>query len=97
MLPLFSIINAICVEDLRFDEALFPKGEVDPKVKERVLNEILSPEFDESKPESLLPRMAFKYRRWKANEWKHDLCYKESRLSAFWSGVWNHLLKPSSI
>ena len=67
------------------------------KLKERVLNEILSPEFSGDTPSSLIPRLAFKYRRWKANGWKHKLCYRESMWSAFWSGVWNHLLKPASI
>ena len=97
MLPLFNLFNAICVEDLGFDVGLFPKAEVDTHLKERVLNEILSPEFNEPQPLRLLPRVAFKYRRWKSNGWKHDLCYRESRWSAFWSGVWNHLLKPRSI
>ena len=32
-----------------------------------------------------------------ASAWKHRLCYRESLWSAFWSGVWNHLLKPRSI
>lgn len=72
-------------------------SEVDRGLKERVLDEILSPEFGGETPSALIPRIAFKYRRWRANEWKHRLCYKESMWSAFWSGVWNHLLKPSSI
>lgn len=97
MSPLFNLFNSICVEDLGFDETLFPNGEVDARLKERVLNEILSPEFNEIQPVGLLPRVVFKYRRWKANGWKHTLCYKESRWSAFCSGVWNHLLKPKSI
>lgn len=97
ILPLFNLFNAICVEDLGFEAELFPKYEVDAQLKERVLNEILSPEFNEVQPAGLLPRVVFKYRRWKANGWKHDLCYKESRWSAFWSGVWNHILKPASI
>ena len=66
-------------------------------VKGRVLKEILSPEFGEDLPKSLIPRLVFKYRRWKGSAWKHELCYKESMWSAFWSGVWNHILKPSSI
>ena len=97
MSPLFNLFNSICIEDLGFDETLFPKGEVDAQLKERVLNEILSPEFNEIQPVGLLPRVVFKYRRWKANGWKHTLCYRESRWSAFCSGVWNHLLKPKSI
>lgn len=97
MTPLFQIINAICIEDLGFEASMFPKGEVDAKMKVRVLNEILFPEFIEEQPAGFIPRILFKYRRWQANGWKHKLCYKESRCSAFWSGVWNHLLKPSSI
>lgn len=97
MNPFFQIINAICIEDLGFEASLFPKGEVDARLKDRVLNEILSPEFNEIQPAGLLPRVVFKYRRRKANGWKHTLCYKESRWSAFCSGVWNHLLKPKSI
>lgn len=97
MTPIFNIFNAICIEDLGFNSSLFPKAEVDLEIKQRVLNEILNPEFNEVQPSGFLPRLAFKYRRWKANGWKHQLCYKESRWSAFWSGVWNHILKPASI
>ena len=67
------------------------------QLKERVLSEILSPEFSEKAPKNVLWRIPFKYRRWKANEWKHRLCYNESMHSAFWSGVKSHLLKPNSI
>lgn len=97
MTPLYNLFNAICVEDLGFNKDLFPGYEEDPELKERVLNEILNPEFQEKQPAGLFPRVAFKMRRWKANGWKHELCYKESMWSAFWSGVWGHILKPKSI
>ena len=102
MRQLFDIFNAMCVEDLGFFFNDNPNGNKeretkDEGLKERVLNEILFPEFSEKEPKGLLPRVSFKYRRWKANGWKHELCYKESMWSAFWSGVWNHLLKPASI
>ena len=32
-------------------------------LKERVLNEVLSPEFTDETPSSLLPRLAFKYKQ----------------------------------
>lgn len=98
----FDVLNAICVEDLGFafgglkDYGLQLTG-VDKELKERVLGDILEPEFNEEQPKRLLPRVWFRYRRWQANGWKQRLCYNESRWSAFWSGVWNHLLKPSSI
>lgn len=93
----FAIVNAICVDDLGFDSALFPSARFDDALKSRVSNEILSPEFAAEMPSSLIPRLVFKYHRWRANEWKHKLCFKESMWSAFWSGVGNHLLKPLSI
>ena len=97
MHQMFNIINAICVGDLGFDVAYFPTVQFEPKLKDRVLNEILAPKYSASVPKNIFSRVAFKLRRWRDNEWKHQLCYKDSMWSAFWSGVWNHLLKPSSI
>ncbi len=97
MHQMFNIINAICVGDLGFDVAYFPTVQFEPKLKDRVLNEILVPKYSASVPNNIFSRVAFKLRRWRDNEWKHQLCYKDSMWSAFWSGVWNHLLKPSSI
>lgn len=97
MMQFYMILNAICVEDLGFDRRLFPIGNSDAALKGRVLDDILSPEFTGESPQNVFRRSLFKYRRWRANAWKHRLCYKESMWSAFWSGVWNHLLKPSSI
>ena len=94
---LFDIFNAICVEDLGFDTMIFPRIQFSPLLKDRVVNEMLSPEFGEQLPKKLIPRVIFKFRRWTGNAWKHELCYKESMWSAFRSGVKNHLLKPSSI
>lgn len=97
MSPVFNIFNAICVEDLGFEAVFFPQVQFNPFLKERVLNDILSPEFKGEEPDKVIPRILFKYRRWIANGWKNDLCFKESMLSAFWSGVKGHLLKPASI
>lgn len=97
MHKMFNIINAICVEDLGFELEHFPPIQFDPNLKDKVLKEILEPEYGSSVPKGFLSRIVFKIRRWKANGWKHKLCYNDSMWSAFWSGVWNHLLKPSSI
>ena len=97
MKNMFNIINAICVGDFGFPVKMFPAVQFDPNLKEKVMAEILSPEYSVELPKGLFRRIVFKLRRWKANAWKHELCYKESMWSAFWSGVWNHLLKPSSI
>lgn len=97
MKPAFNIFNAICVEDLGFEARLFPEIQPNPSMKDAVLNEIISPAFSKTLPEGLVGRVIYKTRRWRGNAWKHKLCYKDSMWSAFWSGVWNHLLKPSSI
>ena len=97
MRKLYDVFNAICVEDLGFEVTIFPRVQFLPSLKERVLNEILNPEFNEEKPKGIISRVCFKYRRWKANGWKQELCYKGSRWSAFWSATWNHILKPNSI
>lgn len=97
MKPAFEIFNAICVEDLGFDSGIFPHVQCGQSLKDKVMREILSPEFGVELPQEFYRRVLFKLRRWRGSIWKHELCYSESRWSAFWSGVWNHLLKPSSI
>ena len=95
----FRCVKAICVEDLGFDAAAFPSISADPHLKARVLADTFSPEFSEKAPEGkgFFRRVAFKYRRWKANAWKQDLCYGDNRLWSFLVSVWSHLLKPSMI
>lgn len=97
MKKLYDVFNAICVGDLGFDVNQFTKVQFDPTIKDKVLNDILSPAIPNEKPKNVFFRMAWKWHRWKANEWKHNLVYKESMWSSFWNGVWNHLLKPASI
>lgn len=93
----YNYLNTICVYDLGFESAMFKQEQVNTFQKERVLNEILSPAIPNIKPNRIIPRVIWKFKRWKANEWKHNLCYEESMWSSFWKGVWNHLLKPASI
>lgn len=97
MTRLFNIFNAICVEDLGFEVSIFPQVQFEPFLKDRVLNDILSPEFKEQEEGNNIKRYLLKYRRWQANKWKHELSFNDSRWSAFWTGVWGHLLKPKSI
>lgn len=97
MKDFFDCINAICVEDLGFQPSIFPYVQFNPSLKEKVLADIFAPKYAREEPKYLIPRLFFKYRRWEGNSWKHELCYNESMCSAFWSGVWNHLMKPSSI
>ena len=91
-----NCINAICVEDLGFSASIFPSVQFLPSLKEKVLNDILDPEFTIDEPSGLIRKWVHKYRRWKGNRWKQELCYKESAWSAFWSGMMVHLVKPKS-
>lgn len=97
MKDFFDCINVICVDDLGFDKEIFPYVELIPPVKERVLNDILSPEFSTPAPKNLLPRLVFRYKRWQSNAWKQRLCFSESRWKLFWKGLWSKMLKPASL
>lgn len=97
MKEFYNCINAISVEDLGFKASIFNGVQFNPALKDRVIEDILDPKFPREEPKNLVKRLVFKCRRWKGNAWKHELCYKESLMSGFWSGIKNHLLKPASI
>ena len=96
MKDFYNCINAICVEDLGFSSELYPCIQYSPFLKDKVLFDILSPKYSIEEPDSLFPRLIYKYRRWYGNGWKQELCYEESRLSGFISNLWAHALKPNS-
>lgn len=97
MMDFFNIINAICVEDLGFSACIFPSVQFLPSLKDRVLADILSPEFSGETPKNFFKRAIFKFRRWQANAWKQEMCYGDNRCKSLIEGVWSHLLKPASI
>jgi len=94
----FHCMNAILVEDLGFEPALFPSAEAsDLAFKERIREGILAQNVIKKEPAHFLPRVLFRFRRWKDNNWKRRLCFPDSVWSIFWIGVKGHLLKPESI
>ena len=97
MKDFFNLVNAICIEDLGFAADLFPSVQFLPSLKERVLQDILEPEFVTEEPKGFISRMIYKYKRWQGNAWKQKLCYEESRWEMFWTGIWAKILKPASI
>ena len=99
MTSFFNILNAICVEELGFQASIFPSVQFMPYVKDRVLKEILEPEFDWQKAhdKNVIKRILFKYRRWKGGAWKRKLCFGEGPIESFAWSVRSHLLKPASI
>lgn len=96
MKDFFNCRNAICVENLGSPVQIFPQVQFDPVLKERVLNDILDPAFTAKAPKGFVRRLLFKYRRWKRNGWKQELCYNESRASYLGSGICAKFRKPSS-
>lgn len=97
MKDFFNCINAICVDDLGFEQEEFPYIQFNPFLKDKILSDIMEPAFEMTSPKRLVPRLIYKYRRWQGNAWKQELCYKDSRCSSFFYGLKAHLLKPSSI
>ena len=91
MTDFFNCINAICVENLGFEARIFKGVQFNPSLKDKVLADILSSDY---KVEAGIKNML---KRWRANRWKHELCYKENVWKAFGYGVWSHLIKPKTI
>lgn len=89
-----NCLNAICIEDLGFDAAVFKGVQFNPSLKENVFSDILEPAFTAETPKRLIPRTIFKYKRWTGNGWKHELCYGTSRWDGFWALLRSHLMKP---
>ena len=91
MMNFFNCLNAICIDDLGFSPCIFHGVQFNPGLKDKVLNDILAPEY------SVEYRIANMLKRWKGNRWKHKLCYKESLWSTLWSGAWSYLIKPKAV
>ena len=90
-----AVLNAICVRYLGFDASLFPALDVDEKLVARSMNDILSPEFQKEHHKKTLVEILYRFRRWNANRWKHDMVYRESAWQSLRTQVWSHVLKPS--
>ena len=94
MKDFYCCLNAICVKDLGFPVNMFPSVQFEPRLKERVLEDILDPTFTAESPKGVVRRLLYKYRRWQGNAWKQEMCYEESRWSAFWYGIWAKVRRP---
>ena len=90
-----AVLNAICVRYLGFDASLFPDLEADERLVERSLNDMLSPEFQKERHKNAFSEIVYRFRRWNANRWKHDMVYRESAWQSLCMQVWSHVLKPS--
>lgn len=94
----FNQINAICIDTLGFSEDIFPRIERNPYWEQRILKDILHPEFEEKKPNGgLLAILRFKTKRWWSNRWKHQLVYNDSLTMTFATLAWSHLKRFKTI
>lgn len=92
-----SCQNALCVDYLGFPSEAFPEFERNKELETRVLNDILSPEFNKKAPKGFIKGLLFKYERWRANIWKHKITFPESLTETLLTQIFAHLLKPSSL
>ena len=88
-------LAAIGVECFGMDPALFHEIEEDKALVQRVLGDILEPEFKESEKGDLLSALWVKSRRWWKNRWKHRICYSDSLVSSFLWSLHAKFLKPA--
>ena len=94
----FQQINAICVDYLGFSKSTFPQIEREEALEERIINDILSPEFSEEKPKgNTFQVICFKTRRFFANRWKRELVFREGIWSQLWHGGIAHLQRFKTI
>ena len=94
----FNQINAICVDYLGFSKDLFPTIERNEILEERILRDVLHPEFTDKKPSfGLLSIITFKLHRWWRNRWKHKLIYNDRLWMTFVTLVLSHLKRIETI
>ncbi len=91
-------MNALAIDALGIAPDCFPPFERNAALEQRVLNDMLQPEFDEQPPQgNIIKGLVFKFRRWWANRWKHRIVYREGLLQTFFVQLHSHLLKPKSL
>lgn len=79
-------LNGICVEYLGYPKEMFPVEKENVRLRDRVLGDILHPEFQDEVP-PMEKRIAYgivKTKRLWVNRWKHRMVFDESILSTFW-------------
>ncbi len=88
-------INGICVDYIGVLEEVFPKFERDMDLEKRMMQNIISPDFQDKSAlkSNLLKNFLFRFRRWWGNRWKHRMVYREGLLLTFLVQVRSHLMK----
>lgn len=84
---------------LDIDRSLFHiprhlESSLDPSLSERVFQDILHPTFQGTEPSGSLRHLAWMLRRWWAHRWKHNMVYRDSLISTFFTQFSAHIVKP---
>ncbi len=95
MADFYRILNGICVDYLGFSPDLFPVAR--NPLEERVLEDILSPEFSDTCPNFILSQWFWRLRRWLHGIWKQNLVYPEPPARTFLLRLMTHLTHPKSL
>lgn len=95
MRPYLAVLNAICVRYLGFEASVFPDLPVDEALVDRSIQDILAPEVEPEEHKNRMREVAFRFRRWYANRWKHNMVYRERAAVSLCTQLWSHVLKPS--
>lgn len=95
MTAFYRVLNGICVDYLGFPVEAFPTGR--DAAEERVMADVLCPEFSAPCPSSLLSQWLWRYRRWRRGAWKQKLVYPESMFRTFFVQLKSHLMKPAGL
>ena len=99
LMEFVKCINSICVNYLGVVPDVF-EGQMSSNafLVERVLDDVLQPEFDEKcEKKNVLNVVYYKTRRFFANGWKRRLVYKEGILEQFFTGSIAHMLRIRTI
>lgn len=90
-------LQVIVAENLGVVCANIPSIERDEALEQRVLNDIIHPEFAEQFiHRNIIEGWWVRLRRWWFNRWKRRLVYREGLVATFFVQLWSHLLKPKS-
>lgn len=66
MMDFYNCLDAICVDDLGFSPSIFHGVQFNPELKDRILEDILEPEYE------VKANLANMLRRWRGNRWKQQ-------------------------
>lgn len=104
MVTFVRCLDLVVIRWLGFARELFhlpPEGDVfsveEERLAERMLGDILQPEFVGRDGKGFVRYVASRFRRWRANRWKQHMVYAENSLMNFVVQSWSHLLKPRSL